>query len=93
MFLAYLCRMYSTDKLWYTFYNFSMGIKKIQNEIGRRLKTLRLEKNFTQEEVAFAVKVSRDHLSNIENGKYPINIKNLYKLAVFFNVEMKYFFE
>ena len=70
-----------------------MGIKKIQNEIGRRLKTLRLENNFTQEEVAFAVKVSRDHLSNIENGKYPINIKTLYKLATFFKVEMKYFFE
>ena len=69
-----------------------MGIKKIQNEIGRRLKTLRLEKDFTQEEVAFAVKVSRDHLSNIENGKYPINIKTLYKLATFFKVEMKYFF-
>ena len=69
-----------------------MGIKKIQNEIGRRLKTLRLEKDFTQEEVAFAVKVSRDHLSNSENGKYPINIKTLYKLATFFKVEMKYFF-
>jgi len=69
-----------------------MGLKKIQNELGRRLKALRIDNNLTQEELAYAIKISRDHLSNIENGKYPINIKNLYKLAVFFDVDIKYFF-
>ncbi len=71
---------------------FYMGIKALQNEIGRRLKHLRLEKELSQETVAFEVEISRDHLSNIENGKHPINIKTLYKLAEFFNVDMKYFF-
>ena len=70
----------------------SSDAKKIQNELGRRLKGLRIERGLTQEEVAFAVKISRDHLSNIENGKHPINIKNLFKLAEYFNVDMKYFF-
>lgn len=69
-----------------------MGIRAIQNEIGRRLKSLRLEKELSQEDVACEVKISRDHLSNIENGKYPLNIKTLYKLAEFFEVDMKYFF-
>ncbi len=69
-----------------------MGIRKIQNELGRRLRKLRMSKGITQEELAFEVKISRDHLSNIENGKHPINIKNLYKLAQFFEVDMKYFF-
>lgn len=69
-----------------------MGLKKIQNELGRRLKKLRLEANLTQDEVAYATKISRDHLSNIEHGKYPINLKNLYKLSQFFNVDIKYFF-
>lgn len=69
-----------------------MGIRAIQNEIGRRLKSLRLEKELSQEDVACEVKISRDHLSNIENGKYPLNIKTLYKLAEFYNVDMKYFF-
>ena len=32
------------------------------------------------------------HLSNIELGKHPVNIKTLYKLAQFFEVDMKYFF-
>ena len=69
-----------------------MGIRKIQNELGRRLKRLRIEKELTQEELAFEVKISRDHLSNIELGKYPVNIKTLYKLAKFFDVDIKYFF-
>ncbi|MBQ8458697.1 helix-turn-helix transcriptional regulator [bacterium] len=69
-----------------------MGLKKIQNELGRRLRNLRLDKNLTQEELAFEVKISRDHLSNIENGKHPINLKNLYKLANYFDVDIKYFF-
>lgn len=70
-----------------------MGIRKIQNEIGRRLKNLRLEQDFSQEFVSAEVKISRDHLSNLENGKYPINIKTLYKLAEFYNVKLKYFFD
>ena len=69
-----------------------MGLKKIQIELGKKLKNLRLNQNLTQDELAFAVKISRDHISNIENGKYPINIKNLYKLAQYFEVDIKYFF-
>ena len=69
-----------------------MGIRKIQNELVRKLKALRLEKGLTQENVAFEVDISRDHLSNIELGKHPVNIKTLYKLAQFFEVDMKYFF-
>ena len=84
--------MCSTDILLTTFYNFPMGIKKIQNELGRKLKALRIDKGLTQEQLAFEVDVSRDHLSNIELGKHPVNIKTLYKLAQFFEVDMKYFF-
>ena len=70
-----------------------MSIKTLQNKLGRRLKDLRANTNLTQEQVASEVDMSRDHLSNIENGKYPINIKILYKLAEFYHVDMKYFFE
>ena len=84
--------MCSTDILLTTFYNFPMGIKKIQNELGRKLKALRIDKGLTQEQLAFEVDISREHLSNIELGKHPVNIKTLYKLAQFFEVDMKYFF-
>lgn len=69
-----------------------MGLKKIQNTIGRKIKALRIEHDLTQDELAFDIKISRDHLSNIENGKHPINIKNLYKFSKYFNVDMKDFF-
>jgi len=69
-----------------------MSLKRIQNAIGKKIRSLRIEKNLSQEEVSFAVKISRDHLSNIENGKYPINLKTLYKLACFYEVELEYFF-
>ena len=67
--------MCSTDILLTTFYNFPMGIKKIQNELGRKLKALRIDKGLTQEQLAFEVDISRDHLSNIELGKHPVNIR------------------
>lgn len=69
-----------------------MSLKRIQNTIGKRLRDLRLSKNLSQEQVALEIKMSRDHLSNIENGKFPINIKTLYKLSCFYDVELEYFF-
>lgn len=75
--------MCSTDILLTTFYNFPMGIKKIQNELGRKLKALRIDKGLTQEQLAFEVDISRDHLSNIELGKHPVNIKPFINLPNF----------
>lgn len=69
-----------------------MSLKRIQNTIGKRLRDLRLSKNFSQEQVSLEVGISRDHLSNLENGKFPINIKTLYKLSCFYDVELEYFF-
>lgn len=69
-----------------------MSLKRIQNAIGKRLKELRTTKNLSQEQVSLEIKMSRDHLSNIENGKFPVNIKTLYKLSCFYEVELEYFF-
>ena len=70
-----------------------MSLKTIQNAIGKKIRKLRIDKNLSQEEVSFAVKISRGHLSNIENGKYPINLKTLYKLARFYETNLEYFFK
>lgn len=69
-----------------------MSLKIIQNAIGKRLKKLRTSKSLSQENVSLEVNISRDHLSNIENGKFPINIKTLYKLSCFYEVDLEYFF-
>ena len=62
------------------------------SKIGKCIAKCRKVKGLTQEQLAFEVDISRDHLSNIELGKHPVNIKTLYKLAQFFEVDMKYFF-
>lgn len=69
-----------------------MSLKRIQNTIGKRLRDLRLSKNFSQEQVSLDVGISRDHLSNLENGNFPVNIKSLYKLSCFYDVEIEYCF-
>ncbi len=69
-----------------------MGIRKIRNEIGRRVKKLRLEKGLSQEKFAECVDMSREHISCIERGKHMITIESLYKIAEYFEIDLKYFF-
>ena len=69
-----------------------MSLKTIQNAMGKRLRYLRMSKNLSQEHVSLEVGISRDHLSNLENGKFPVNIKTLYKLSCFYEVDFEYFF-
>ena len=42
------------------------------DSIGKKLKEIRQNKNFTQEFVATSVGVNTGHISNIENGKVKI---------------------
>ena len=57
-------------------------------EIGKKLKSVRLQKGFTQEAVAEKVQVSRQTISNWENEKsYPdivsvVNLSNLYEISL-----------
>jgi len=69
-----------------------MGIRKLRNEIGRKVKNLRLEKGLSQEKLAEYVDMSREHISCIERGKHLVTIETLYKFAKYFDIDMKYFF-
>jgi len=69
-----------------------MGIRKLRNEIGRKVKNLRLEKGLSQEKLAEYVDMSREHISCIERGKHLVTIETLYKLAKYFDIDIKYFF-
>lgn len=57
-------------------------------EIGKKLKSTRLQKGLTQEAVAEKIQVSRQTISNWENEKsYPdivsvINLSNLYEISL-----------
>lgn len=69
-----------------------MGIRKLRNDIGRKLKFLRLERDLSQEKLAEYVNMSREHISCIERGKNLPTVETLYNLAVYFEIDIKYFF-
>ena len=69
-----------------------MGIRKLRNDIGKKVKFLRLEKGLSQEKLAEYVNMSREHISCIERGKNLTSIKTLYNLSQYFEVDIKYFF-
>lgn len=69
-----------------------MGIRKLRNEIGRKVRNLRKEKDLSQEKLAEYVDMSREHISCIERGKHLVTIETLYNLAKYFEVDIKYFF-
>lgn len=70
-----------------------MGIRKIKNHIGKQIKNLRLEKGISQEKLAEYVNMSREHISCIERGKNLITIDSLYRIAEYFEISIKDFFD
>ncbi len=57
---------------------------------GDRLKELREEKEFTQEELGKFLNVSRQTISGYESGAIEPSIANLVKIANIFNVSLDY---
>jgi len=69
-----------------------MGIRKLRNDIGRKLKELRQERELSQEKLAEYVNMSREHISCIERGKNLPTVETLYHLANYFEIDIKDFF-
>lgn len=70
-----------------------MGIRKIRNSIGRKVRDLRIENGLSQEKLAEYVNLSREHISCIERGKNLATIETLYNISKYFNVNIRDFFE
>lgn len=71
----------------------SESMAKRLKKIGIKIKHLRIEHDLSQEKLAEKVDMSREHISCLECGKYSIHVSNLYKIADFFGVDIKYFFD
>ena len=70
-----------------------MGIRKLKNQIGKKIKALRIDNDLSQEKLAEYVNLSREHISCIERGKNLASVDSLYKIATFFKINIKDFFE
>ncbi|MBR3660984.1 MAG: helix-turn-helix transcriptional regulator [Bacilli bacterium] len=60
------------------------------NEIGRRLKMLRLKNKLTQKELANILNTTQSNISSYENGNTLILTAFLYNYAKYFNVSLDY---
>ncbi len=54
-----------------------------------KIKDLRKGQNVTQEELAYAVGVTRQTIISLENGKYNASIQLAYKIAKFFSATIE----
>jgi putative transcriptional regulator len=56
------------------------------------LKTLRQEKNLSQDELASILEVSRQTINSIETGKFDPSLKLVIKITRFFKAELESIF-
>ena len=59
-------------------------------ECGKRIKSLREEKGYTQVQLSEAIRISFDHLRAIEHGRRTCSIELLVDLHVLFDVSLDY---
>jgi transcriptional regulator with XRE-family HTH domain len=61
---------------------------KVDEEIGLRIKKLRLEKGKSQEQLGKILRCSHAAISDIERGKTKLSVEDLLTLAKFFEVNL-----
>ena len=59
-------------------------------ECGKRIKSLREEKGYTQVQLSEAIRISFDHLRAIEHGRRACSIELLVDLQILFDVSLDY---
>ena len=57
-------------------------------DLGKKIMTMRNEKNLSQEQLDEKLNVTRQTISNWENGKFYPDIDSLVNLSKFFNVSL-----
>ena len=62
-----------------------MDIKK---HLGNKIKLLRLEKSYSQEELAYKAEIDRTYISDIEKGERNVSILIIEKLAKALEIEV-----
>lgn len=56
--------------------------------IKNRMKVLRAERNWTQQDLAKKLGVTRQTISSIEKGKYSLSLQLAFEIAEIFGVEL-----
>jgi len=67
--------------------------KNIKRHLGFNIKKARKAKNWTIEELAKKIDVSKNYIYQIESGRGGFTLETLQKFATALDVDLKYFFE
>ena len=62
------------------------------SNLGEKLKLLRTRRGITQGDLAQVLNLSKGQVSNLENGRRNLSLRQLEKICEFFKVDMSYFF-
>ena len=62
-------------------------------QLGTKIKSLRVQKGISQEELGKALNRSHAAISDIERGKTDLSVNDLYQIANFFDVSVTFFLE
>lgn len=68
-------------------------MSQLKIQFGKRLQHLRVQKKITQEQLANAIDLTVESISNIERGIYGPKFDNLEKISVVLEVPVKDLFE
>lgn len=64
----------------------------IKEQVGKRIKELRLAKNMSQEDFAYKCGLDRTYITSLERGKRNVSLINLEKIANAFEMSLSEFF-
>ncbi|TDP61149.1 helix-turn-helix protein [Flavobacterium dankookense] len=67
-------------------------IQNMEIWVQKTIRTIRLEKNYTQEYIATKLNISQSYYGRIENGKADLNIDTLYKILTILDTDYIDFF-
>ncbi|MDA1053542.1 MAG: helix-turn-helix transcriptional regulator [Planctomycetota bacterium] len=69
-----------------------MDIENVKQRFGDRVRELRKEAGFTQEELADAAELDRSYVGSVERGERNLSIENVCRLALAIGVSPAEFF-
>ncbi len=61
--------------------------------VGSNIRKIRLSQKMSQNQLAYEAGVTREFINKIETGNYNISVKNLEKIALILEVDIKNLFE
>lgn len=61
--------------------------------VGRRIRVLRTQRGWTQQILADHAEITREHLSELENGRKETGIKTLERISTALGLSLKDFFD